>query len=140
MSNPVAVDTPIDTVLIFIQPRTGDTIEFLGAEAIGSFDGATVRFKLSRPIIDADGASVLGVDFEALEGAVVVGPTGPSTPADSVGVAAELTADRPGRFEIEDVRLRYRLNGGPERTGTGIHTVWVVCADDPAPVDCEHEG
>ena len=40
---------------------------------------------------------------------------------------------------IENVRLRYRLNGGPERVGEGIDVVWTVCADDPAPADCPDE-
>jgi hypothetical protein len=41
-----------------------------------------------------------------------------------------------GAFLVEDLRLRYRLNGGPERTGQAIDVLWTVCADDPAPADC----
>ena len=52
-----------------------------------------------------------------------------------------LVADRPGRYELTNVRLRYRVNGGPERVGDGIDVVWTVCADDPKPAvdDCQEE-
>ena len=55
---------------------------------------------------------------------------------NTVGIAAELTPHRPGRFELTNVRLRYRLNGGGEQVGEGIDVVSGVCADDPRPADC----
>jgi hypothetical protein len=42
------------------------------------------------------------------------------------GVAARHSRPRcvrPGRFEISNVRLRHRLNGGLERVGEGIGVV-----------------
>jgi hypothetical protein len=143
--NPARVGQPTTAVLIFMEVRPGDTIELLGAEPIGSTDGATIRFLLSRPVVEANGDMVIGEVFEAFEGAEVTAPASPvaaptSPGADrylnTVGLVAELTAHRPGRFEVTSMRLRYRLNGGGEQVGEGIEVVWTVCADDPAPADC----
>ena len=134
--SPAAVDQPTHAVLIYMNVRPGDRIELVGADAVGTLDGATVRFLLSLPVIEANGDRVIGKDFEDLEGAVVTAATASPGPDNTVGIAAELTAQRPGRFEVTNVRLRYRLNGGPERVGEGIDVAWTVCADDPAPADC----
>jgi hypothetical protein len=118
--NPVLVGTPVTTVLIFLAARPGDRIELLGAEAIGSFDGATVRILASRAVAEATGEMLIGEALEPLEGVVVTTPS--ASPAydrymDTVGIVGELTAQRPGRFEVTSVRLHYRLNGGDERVG-----------------------
>lgn len=141
--NPALVGTPTTAVLVFLHLRPGDQIEFLGAEPIGSIDGASVRFLLSRPVIEANGDKVIGKVFEKLEGAEAVAKTkdeaaspGYDAYLDTVGIVGELTAQRPGRYEVTSVRLRYRLNGGDERVGEGTDVTWVVCADDPAPADC----
>jgi hypothetical protein len=134
--NPAAVGQTTNAILIYMEVRPGDRIELLGAEPIGSFDGATVTFLLSRPVIDADGDHTIGLDFEPLEGAVVTAVAASPSPDNTVGIAAELTATRPGRFEVTDVRLRYKVNGGSEQVGQGIDVVWTVCADDPKPADC----
>ena len=134
--NPAAVGEPIHAVLIYLQVRPGDRIELLGGEPIGSIDGASVRFLLSRPVIEDNGVHVIGKEFEDLDGAVVTAGSASPGPDDTVGIAAELTAERPGRFEVTGVRLRYRLNGGGEQVGEGIDVVWTVCADDPEPADC----
>jgi hypothetical protein len=134
--NPAAVGEPTNAVLIFMTVRPGDRIELLGADAIGTTKGASVRFLLSRPINEADGTILIGEDFEDLEGSVVTAPQSSSGGIYSVGIAAELTPHEPGRFEITNVRLRYRLNGGAEQTGEGIEVVWTVCAEDPKPHDC----
>jgi len=133
---PVAVGSPVQAVLIYIEVRPGDRIEWLGAVPIGSLDGASVRFLLSRQVIEADGTRVIGKDFENLDGSVVTAASESPGPENAVGIAAELTANRPGRYEITDVRLRYRINGGRERVGQGIDVPWTVCADDPAPASC----
>jgi hypothetical protein len=138
--NPATVGQPAHAVLIYIDVRPGDRIDLLGAEAVGTLDGATVKFLLSRPVVGAGGDSVIGEDFEDLRGAVLTAATASAGPGDTVGIAAELTAHRPGRFEIANVRLRYRLNGGGEQVGEGIDVVWTVCADDPAPGDCPEEA
>ena len=57
-------------------------------------------------------------------------------PENTVGIVAELTADRPGSYTLTSIRLRYRLNGGPEQVREGIDVVWTVCADEPAPASC----
>lgn len=137
--SPAAVGTPRHAVLIYLNVRPGDRIELVGADAVGTLDGATVQFLLSRPVIDAEGNRVIGEDFEDLGGAEINAVTASPGPDNTVGIAAELTAQRPGRFEITNVRLRYRLNGGAERVGEGIDVVWTVCADDPAPTDCPEQ-
>lgn len=137
--NQAAVGRPIRAVLIYLNVRPGDRIELVGADAVGVLDGATVGFLLSRPVISANGDHVIGSDFEALPGAVVTAATASPGPDNAVGIAADLTARQPGRFEITNVRLRYRLNGGAERVGEGIDVVWTVCADDPAPSDCPEQ-
>ena len=55
---------------------------------------------------------------------------------DTVGIVAEVTASEPGRYVITAVRLTYRY-GRTERAGEGTDVVMTVCADDPAPSDCE---
>jgi hypothetical protein len=135
--NPASVGQPTHAVLIFLNLRPGDRIELVGADAVGTLDGATIRFLLTRAAIEANGDSVLGTELEDLAGATVTAATG--SPGPDVGIAAELTAQRPGRFEVTNVRLRYRLNGGDEQVGEGIDVVWTVCADDPAPSDCPEE-
>ena len=134
--NPAAVGKATDAVLIFMTVRPGDQVTLVDAEAIGAFDGADVELLLSRPVVKSDGSSVIGEQFEDLGGAVVSGSAGSGGDDAAVGIAARLTARRPGRFDISNVRLRYRLNGGREQVGEGIDVVWTVCADDPAPTEC----
>lgn len=137
--NPASVGQPIHAVLIYLEVRPGDRIELVSAEAVGTLDGATVEFQLSRPVIEPNGDHVIGKEFEDLHAAVISAVTASPGPDNTVGIAAALTAQRPGRFEITNVRLRYRLNGGGEQVGEGIDVVWTVCADDPAPTDCQEQ-
>ena len=132
--NPVAVGDPVTAVLVYLELRDGDRLELLGAEPSGSLDGAAIRFLVSTPVADGDDL-VIGEEFEPLEGALVTFPAGADAPERTIGVAAELTAARPGRFEVTSVRLRYRLNGGAEQVAEGIDVRWTVCAD-LAPSDC----
>ena len=134
--NPATVGEPTNAVLIYLTVRPDDEITLLDAEAIGAIDGADVEFHLSRPVAKSDGSSVVGEQFEDLAGAVVSGSAGSEGAGAAVGIVAQLTAQRPGRFDVSNVRLRYRLNGGREQVGEGIDVVWTVCADDPAPTDC----
>lgn len=137
--NSAAVGRPTNAVLIYLEVRPGDEIELIGAEAVGNIDGATVRFLVSRPVFDLDGSYVIGEEFEPLEGAIAAATAAVRDPRNTIGIAAELTATDARRFVIENVRLRYRLNGRPERVGEGIDVVWTVCADDPAPAECPDE-
>jgi hypothetical protein len=141
-NNPARVGQPVTAILIFLEVRSSDRIELLGAEPIGSIDGASVRFLLSRPVVHDDGDKVIGEGFEEFDGAEVAAASaspGFDPYMNTVGVVGELTAQRPGRFQVTSVRLRYRLNGGDEQVGEGIDVVWTVCADDPAPADCSEE-
>jgi hypothetical protein len=135
--NPVAVGQGVSAVVLHLDPRPGDTITLLGAEAITPQDGATYRFHASPPVSKPDGTQVIGERLEPLEGFEIRGMGETDTPDDTVGVVAEMTAAEPGRFDLRSVRLRYRLNDGPELVGEGIDVAWTVCADDPAPKGCE---
>jgi len=140
--NPALVGEPIQAVVAYVRMQPGDEIEFLGAEPIGVAQGASVRFLLSRPVIHDTGESVIGEDVEPLEHATATAAVASDSPDNTIGIVGELVADRPGRYEVTNVRLRYRLNGGPERVTEGIDTVWTVCAaDDPEPAidDCDGE-
>ena len=134
--NPALVGKPVTAIVIYLEIRPGDRIELLGAEPAHPIEGATVRFLLDRPVVDTDSVTFTGEALEALDGAVITPVSASPGPANQVGIVAELTAQRPGRFEMRSVRLRYRLNGGAERAGEGITVVWTVCADTPAPADC----
>jgi hypothetical protein len=136
---PAKVGEPRSTVVIWLLPRTGDRIELVDAEAVGSLDGASTEVLVSRPVLHADGTSVLGEAFEPLAGTIVESTTATPDPVDTVGIAVRLTASRPGRYEVTSIRLEYRLNGGPVRVAEGIDAVITVCADDPAPATCEPE-
>ena len=139
LRGPAAVGQPTRAVVIYLNVRPGDRIELVGADAVGSLDGATVEFLLSRPVIDSTGNTLLGSEFEDMAGSVVAGASPAPEAGNTVGIAAALTAQHPGRFEITNVRLRYRLNGGIEQVGEGIDVVWTVCADDPAPAECPEQ-
>ena len=137
-SSPLAVGEPNAMVVLYLYVRPGDRIELLGAEAVGTLDGVTIMWQISRPVIEANGDHVIGKTFEDLAGAVLTGSTA-SGADNNVGAAADLTAQRPGRYEITNVRLRYRLNGGGEQTREGISVTWTVCADSPAPSACTEQ-
>lgn len=131
------VGEPVTEVVMFIEARPGRRVELLSAEPIGQLDGATVVFHASPPTIDDEGNEVIGERLEELAGTIVESTPGASGElADTVGIVAEVTASEPGRFKITAVRLRYRLSG-TERQGEGTDIVLTVCADDPAPSDCE---
>ena len=134
--NPARVGEPVQAPLLFIRVRPGDTITLLDAEGVGSLEGASVTFYISRPVIHDTGEHVIGEQVETLEGAQVTAAVATDSPDNTVGIVGELIAARPGRYEVTAIRLRYRINGGEERTGEGTDVVWTVCADDPAPADC----
>jgi hypothetical protein len=133
---PARVGEPVDTVVMFIEPRPGPRVELLAAEAIGQLDGASVEFYSSPAIVDGENL-VVGEQLDELEGTIIEAPPGASgDPANTVGIVAEVTASEPGRYVITAVRLTYRYQG-TERAGEGTDVVMTVCADDPAPTECE---
>lgn len=135
---PASVGMPVYMTVLYLEPRPGDRIELLGAEPIGVEAGAEVEFFLSRPVQTPDGDRTIGEQREPLAGAVIETDAGASAgPDNSVGILAEIVADRPGRYELSSVRLRYRINGGNERISEGIDTVLTACVDEPAPTTCE---
>jgi hypothetical protein len=134
--NPARIGSPTQAVVLFIEIRPGDRLEFVRAEPIGVGEGATVTFHFSPPILQSNGDRLTGSSLEPLEGTIADAATSSAGPANTVGIVAELTPGRPGRFTLTAVRLHYRLNGGQEQVREGIDVVWTVCADDPAPATC----
>ena len=137
MANPTAVGEPVRGVILYLDLREGDRMQLIGAEPIGSVEGATIRFWLSRPI-KKDGVGLLiGEALEPLEGAIAVGTD--DGPSDTVGIVGELTPQREGTFTVDLVRLRFVMGGAGEQAREGITTTWLVCAATPAPPDCDDE-
>ena len=138
-SIPVATGEAASTMVLFLTPRPGDEIKLLAAEPIGVGDGATVHFYFSLPVLKPDGTRVIGEELHDLTGANFDYTSGSDSPDNTVGIVAEITAQRPGRYELDNVRLRYRINGGPEQVGEGIDVLFVVCAGDPKPASCDED-
>lgn len=135
---PASVGGAVFTTVLYREPRPGDRIELLGAEPIGVEPGAEVRFYVTRPVLMPNGDRVIGEQREPLVGAIIETESGAAAgPDNTVGILAEITADRPGRYELATVRLRYRINGGNERSGEGIDVALTACVDEPAPATCE---
>jgi hypothetical protein len=135
--NPVALGTPTQAVVLYLELRPGDRIELLGGEPIGLPAAVRPTLYLSRPVLQANGDRVIGEALEPLAGAVVEAPaTAPPGPENTVGIVAEMTPATPGTYQLTSVRLRFRVNGGGEQVREGISTFWTVCAADPAP-DCD---
>jgi hypothetical protein len=136
--HPAAVGEAVTGTVMFIDARPGSRVVLLEAEAIGQLEGASVVFYSSPPIVEEDGDLVIGEQLDELNGTVIEAPlsAASSDPSDTVGIVAEVTASEPGRYVLTGVRLTYRLNGN-EGEGEGVDVVMTVCADDPAPTDCE---
>jgi hypothetical protein len=138
-SAPAALGEARQGVVLFLDPRPGDRVRLIGAEAVGVADGASVTFWFSPPIVQDDGSFLVGQELEELPGAEYHATFASAVPGDTVGIVAEMIASKPGRYVLTGVRLRYSLNGGPERVGEGIDVVFTICADDPKPADCPEE-
>ena len=135
--NPVALGTPTQAVVLYLELRPGDRIELLGGETIGLPAVVRPTLYLSRPVLHANGDRVIGEALEPLAGTVIETPaTAAPGPENTVGIVAEITPTTPGVYQLDSVRLRFRVNGGGEQTREGISVHWTVCADDPAP-KCE---
>jgi hypothetical protein len=135
--HPAAVGETVTEVVMFIEARPGPRVVLLSAEPIGQLDGATVTLYSSPAMIDEDGSLVVGAQLDELEGTIIeAAPRASGDLANTTGIVAEVTASEPGRYVITAVQLRYRLSG-TEREGEGTDIVLTVCADDPAPSDCE---
>jgi hypothetical protein len=135
-STAASVGQAVDAVVLFIELRPGDRLEFVSAEPVGLPAGASVEFLYSPPALSPGGGSTIGERLLPLHGAVAEAGSASPGPANTVGIVARLTAAAPGRYVLSLVRLRYRLNAGHEDTRDGIDVVFTVCADNPAPTDC----
>jgi len=135
--NPVALGKPTQAVVLYLELRPGDRIELLGGETIGLPDAVRPTLYLSRPVLHANGDRVIGEALEPLTSAVIETPaTASPGPENTVGIVAEITPTTPGIYQLDAVRLRFRVNGGGEQAREGVSVHWTVCADDPAP-KCE---
>jgi hypothetical protein len=135
--NPVGLGAPTQAVVLSLEPRPGDRIELLGAEAIGLPPAVRPTLYLSRPVMKPDGVRLIGEKLEPIAGAVIEAPAGASPgPDNSVAIVAEMTPALPGTYQLTGIRVRFRTNGGVEQVREGITTLWTVCAADPPP-DCE---
>lgn len=133
---PASVGTTVNTTILYLTPRPGDEIELVSAEAVGLRGGVSAVFYYSPPVMHGSDR-VIGEKLEPVAGARFTNEGEESSADSTVGVVAELTASRPGRYELASVRLTYRINGGAATTGEGISVLFAVCADDPKPADCE---
>jgi hypothetical protein len=138
---PIAVGQTVTEAVLFIEARREQRVEIVSAEPIGQLDGVTVEFYASPLTFDAQGDVVIGDQREELSGLMIgdLADTRADPPANMVGIVAELTPTEPGRYVLTAVRLSYRINGAPERSGEGIDVVVTMCADDPAPAECGDE-
>ena len=135
--HPAGVGEPVTEVVMFIEARPGPRVVLLSAEPIGQIDGASVTFYSSPAVVGEDGELVVGEQLDELAGTIIDAELRASGDlANTTGIVAEVTASEPGRYTITAVRLRYRISGG-EQEGEGVDVVLTVCADDPAPADCE---
>ena len=131
------VGEAVTEVVMFIEARPGPRVVLLSAEPIGQLDGASVTFHSSPAVQDEDGERVVGEQLDELAGTIIEFELSASGElANTTGIVAEVTASEPGRYVMTGLRLTYRISGG-ERTGEGVDVVLTVCADDPAPTDCE---
>jgi hypothetical protein len=137
----VAVGETVTEAVLFIETRTRTLVEIVSAEAVGTLEGATVELSASTLTENDQGEIVIGGEPVALAGLRIESLADPRAdpPANTVAIVAEITASEPGRYVLSTVRLTYRINGAPERTGEGIDVVVTVCADDPAPPDCDDQ-
>jgi hypothetical protein len=137
--HPVAVGETVSEAVLFIEPREGTRVEIVGADPVGQLQDASVDFHASPLVEGADGAVEVGDERLELEGLVIGGGVFASADpsAETIAIVADITPSEPGRFLLTGVRLSYRLNGAPPRDGEGIDVVVTVCADDPAPSDCD---
>jgi hypothetical protein len=134
---PAAVGEPVTEVVMFLEARPGPRAVLLSAEAIGQLDGASVTFYSSPAVVGEDGDLAIGEQLNELEGTIIEAePRASGDLANTTGVVAEVTASKPGRYMITAIKLRYRISG-TEREGEGTDIVLTVCADDPAPTDCQ---
>ena len=140
-SGPVALGSPTQAVVVFMEPRPGDRIELLGADAIGLPPAVQPTLYLSRPVLQANGDLTIGEEREPIAGAVIEKPAGASPGYEhTFGIVAEMTPAAAGTYELTGIRLRFRINGGFEQVREGISVIWTVCADDPAPTTCQPPG
>ena len=131
------VGTPVQGVVLFLQLRPGDRITFVSAESVGVADGASTKLYVSPAVLEASGDWLTGSVLEELAGAEFTAKSSTAGPENQVGIVAEMTASRPGRYQLTAVRLTYRLNSGQERVAEGADVIFTLCAGRPLPAGCE---
>jgi hypothetical protein len=137
--HPVGLGEPVTEAVLFIEARPRTFVEIVSGEPIGQFEGATVTLHAATMTEDAAGDVVVSDERHELNGLRIEDMVDASanSPENMVAIVAEVTADEPGHYIVTGVLLNFRINGAPERGGEGIDVVMNVCADDPAPTECE---
>ena len=137
----VAVGETVTEAVLFIEARTATQVEIVSAETIGTLEGATVELSASTLTEGDQGEVVVGDEHADLAGLRIHELADPRAdpPANTVAIVAEITPSEPGRYVLSGIRMTYRINGAPERHGEGIDVVVTVCADDPAPSECDDQ-
>jgi hypothetical protein len=137
--HPVAIGQTVSEAVLFIEARRGVRLEIVTADPIGQLDGATVELYASNLVVDDNGDAVIGDDRVAANGARIdeIVDAGANPPANTVAIVADVTPTEAGRYVLTGLRVTYRINAGQEREGEGSDVVVTVCADDPAPAECD---
>jgi hypothetical protein len=137
--HPVSIGQTITEAVLFIEARRGEFLEIVSVEPIGQLDGATVEMFVSELAVDEGGNATLSDERVPAEGVRVERMVDASdeAPANTVAIVADVTATESGRYVITGLNVTFRINGAPERDGEGSDVVVTMCADDPAPTDCE---
>lgn len=135
---PAAIGAPSQAVVLFLEPHPGDKIELLDAQAVGLPPTVEATFFFDPPIPNARGGKTIGDVLEPLPGATFSAPVDASAGSSdyTVGVTVRLVARAAGTFALRAVRLRFRVNNGPEFEKVGITTAFTICAADPPPTEC----
>ena len=138
---PVAVGEAVTEAVLFIEARPRTNVDIVSAEAIGTLDGATVVLSASTISENEEGDVIIGDERVELAGLRIgdLVDARADPPANTVAIVAEVTPSEPGRYVLSEIRLNYSINGAPERDGEGIDVVVTVCADDPAPSECDDQ-
>ena len=134
---PTAIGRSVRGVVLYLEPRPGDRIELVSAEALGVGPEAGAKVYFSPPVHGGDGSVTIGETLGPVPGATAGVDAGTSPgPGNEVGLVVELTPTVAGTYAVSGVRVSFRVNGGPVETKEGVSMDFTACADDPVPSSC----
>jgi hypothetical protein len=136
--SPVAVGAEAEGVVLYLELKPGDRMELISAEAVGLPAGTTATFFYAPGTPSVGGGWTIGDVLEPIAGATLSTDASASPgPGNDVGVVAKLSSSVAGFFELTNLRLSFRINGGQVQTKEGISVTLGICVADPAPTTCE---